>query len=132
MLDRAYASPDGIYREGDTTAIAGTRGARDIFSDVLLGLGLIDRLPGSRFSTVRTLQKTQRVIGHSLGGTVAHQWAPRRTTAYNPGISPFDPWRTGKVIRNRGDPVSLFWRSAKNVEHRPVWGWSAHGLSSFR
>lgn len=97
-------------------AVAGTRGPRDVVSDVLALAGQPDVLPGSRYRTAAKAlhdhPEVDRVVGHSLGGYIASELADSDVSgvAYNPAVPLVQPLPGGaatSVVRDASDLVSL-------------------------
>jgi hypothetical protein len=145
-LERAYQQGDA-YAYGDTLYIAGSHTARDWFDDVtkipkwqnvpggfnpvvdLMNTGLGKKVLGTgdlrkseRYGAAEKALKAnpniKRVVGHSLGGSVALElqknYSGLESRTY--GAPVWDPLgKDGKVDRYRNwfDPVSVFDRSAE-------------------
>ena len=111
-LDRAYATPEGIFTDGDTEYIAGTKSFGDAVDDLSIPLGMT-RGTARYESAARTLAanpKIRRVIGHSLGGAVALQLQKDIPTlnsrTYGAPVLSFSG--SSERMRSLGDPVSMF------------------------
>ena len=125
----------------------GTSSLRDIFTDSLVLTGGVESFKKSahfkenvrktkyaidRYGTNRRV----KLIGHSLGGTTAHEIGRLldvESTAFNPGSSPFSGersieqtiynyWRQprttsskNRIIRNAYDPLSFFAKGSLNL-----------------
>jgi hypothetical protein len=124
-LDRAYEQGDS-YTRGDTMYIAGSHTARDWYDDVTKIPFWGDVRKSERYQQAdKMLQKNpqiRNVIGHSLGGSVAHELQ----TAH-PGLksvtygSPSISWGTKggeNRFRNAWDPVSVFDRGATQLVNK--------------
>ena len=119
-LQRAYAQGD-TYVWGDTLYIAGSHTARDWFDDVTKVPFWGDLRGAERYEaaekTLKAHRNIRRVVGHSLGGSVAlelqknYKGLASRTYGA-PVWDPFgeDHMKYGKVERynNLFDPVSMF------------------------
>lgn len=76
-LDKAYASPHGYYydRENRSFYIAGTRDFMDVATDVTLlpaqKMKYSQRERDSNVFVQQNLQEIDRIVGHSMGGSVA-------------------------------------------------------------
>lgn len=68
-LHKAYASKSGLYSNGDTLFVAGTRDAADVASWPTLPF--TGRLTRRYFDAARIAPGHNRFVGHSLGGAVA-------------------------------------------------------------
>jgi len=125
-LDNAYASPDGVFKQGDTMYIAGTRlpSPSDIVDDLMIPLGLTSH--GHRYADAEKQLNPQikRVVGHSLGGSVALELAKNhnlRSEVYGTPALSFEPSATRH--RHDWDLVSIFDRGASST---PSPGWNPH------
>ena len=109
-LDKAYASEHNVYAEGDTLFISGTQTAGDLVDDLSIPLGMTNRT--KRYAEANAvMQKNagiKRVVGHSLGGsvalTIAQQYQLESRTYGAPVIS----FTGGERYRNVGDPIAAF------------------------
>ena len=133
-MAKAYASPDGLYKEGGRLYIAGTRGGQDVMD-----------WPKIAFGTFRNSAIYQRaepafkedpginmVIGHSSGGSAAleleKRFPDRKVTSvtYNaPVFSPMNPGQLAEKdqplrFKTLGDPVALFDDNARITVKAPV------------
>jgi len=68
-LEKAYASKSGLFSEGDTLFIAGTRDAVDVASWPTLPF--TGRLTKRYIDALPIAPAHHRFVGHSLGGAVA-------------------------------------------------------------
>jgi hypothetical protein len=72
-LEKAYNSPNYLYKDNDTLYVAGTQTRRDVWDDLKIPFGL------TRYSQryqdadkiVQQDPSINNVVGHSLGGSVA-------------------------------------------------------------
>ncbi len=121
-LQRAYSQGDS-YARGDTLYIAGSHTAKDWYDDVTKVPFWGDLKNSTRYQqaekALRANPNIRRVVGHSLGGSVAlelqKKYPQLESRTYGaPVWSP--PGTEGKSerYRNLGDPVSIFDRSATN------------------
>lgn len=136
MLERAYAAGHPLESDG-TLYVPGTGAdiVHDLIDDALLAAGL---KPGHRSGEAESaLSGVHTLVGHSLGGTVAHQVALEhglRSRAYNPGSSPLTVLKGTKknrIIRHGLDLVSS---STFGAEEEPLASMAPlyrHGISSF-
>jgi len=129
----------------------GTQDLEDVATDVLLGLGGEDALKKSyKYKKARELVKSIqsvlpqnpiKLVGHSLGGSVAHQLGKElnvQSVAFNPGSSPLSGKKTlaqdviayavkegdtddpkHVVLRNAWDPISYFEKDVSHVISHP-------------
>jgi pimeloyl-ACP methyl ester carboxylesterase len=68
-LQKAYSSRSGLYSEGDTLFIAGTRDVTDVAS--WPSLPFTGRLTKRYADAIQVAPGHNRFVGHSLGGSVA-------------------------------------------------------------
>ncbi len=121
-LDRAYQQGDA-YTRNTTMFVAGSHTARDWYDDVTKipfwgGVQKSERYQqADKMLTANPQVRT--VIGHSLGGSVAHELQKN-----HPGLksvtygAPSISWGTGggeNRFRNAYDPVSMFDRGATRL-----------------
>ena len=135
-LENAYAQGD-TYAHGDTLYIAGTHNLQDVFDDVSKVPFWGDVRQSARYQAAEKALEAnpniKRVVGHSLGGSVALELQKNHTgldsrTYSAPAWDPMsqDQLR-GKVerYRNLTDPVSFFDGSANNrIKWNPFTSWS--------
>ena len=72
-LQKAYNSPNYIYKDNDTLYLAGAKTARDICGDLKIPFGLT-RYSKRYMDTDKVLQQDPNVhnlVGHSLGGSAS-------------------------------------------------------------
>ena len=133
-LKRAYEDPDGIYRDGETLYIAGTKSFSDAIDD--LKLPIYQTRNTKRYKDVdKSLQDyaidvdgkknygIKNVVSHSLGSAVGQQINEDygnifQTRSYGaPFISRQRPDDTGQnlTIRGSNDVVSMFDRGAITI-----------------
>ena len=111
-LDRAYATPEGIFTDGATEYIAGTKSFGDAVDDLSIPFGMT-RGTARYESAARTLAanpQIRRVVGHSLGGAVALQLQKDLPTlgsrTYGAPVLSFSG--SSERMRSLGDPISMF------------------------
>jgi len=122
-LALAYASPDGLHVSGDTLYVSGTRTYSQVsqnpfhewMQDALIPFGGTSHL--DRFQSASNhLFGIQRVVGHSMGGSVALELQKRypdlTATTYNAPVVSFSG---GDRFRDQYDPISFFDRGAQLV-----------------
>lgn len=83
-LERAYATSNRLYVEGDTLYIAGTQDAVDIVDDAKLPFDGVSRT-ARYLAAERILEQNpeiDHIVGHSLGASVAADLALRLSTTY--------------------------------------------------
>ena len=133
-LKRAYEDPNGIYRDGETLYIAGTKSFQDVVDD--LKLPFYQTRNTKRYKDVdKFLQDyaididgkkhygMKNVVSHSLGASVGQQINDDygnifQTRSYGaPFISRQKPDDTGQNLRIRGsnEVVSMFDRGAITI-----------------
>jgi hypothetical protein len=121
-LDRAYGQGDS-YTRRNVMFVAGSHTVRDWYDDVTKIPIWGDVRKSERYQQADKMLSANRqvdtVVGHSLGGSVAHELALAhpglRTVTYGaPSLS----WRSGgERYRNAWDPVSMFDRGAVQQSH---------------
>ena len=133
-LKRAYEDPDGIYRDGETLYIAGTKSVSDAIDD--LKLPFYQTRNTKRYKDVDKFIQDyaididgkrnygiKNIVSHSLGASVGQQINEDygnifQTRSYGaPFISNQRPEDTGQNLRIRGsnDVVSMFDRGAITI-----------------
>ena len=126
-LKRAYEDPNGIYRDGETLYIAGTKSFQDVVDD--LKLPLYQTRNTKRYKDVDNFIQDyaididgkknygiKNIVSHSLGSAVSQQINNDygnifQTRSYGaPFVSRQKPDETGNNLRFRGsnDVVSMF------------------------
>lgn len=123
-LRRAYADVNGVHHEGDTLYIAGSRGtfllSRDWRNNLRIPLGMVDTTPRYKtaVSFLQLYPHTQRLVGHSLGGSVAKNLARSAGLQYEIYSAPAVTWTDDPHShRHYGDPVSMLDRGARDTLH---------------
>ncbi len=135
-LVNAYAQGD-TYAHGDTLYIAGTHNLQDVFDDVSKVPFWGDVRQSARYQAAEKALEAnpniKRVVGHSLGGSVALELQKNHTglDSRTYGAPAWDPMSQdqlrGKVerYRNLTDPVSFFDGSVNNrIKWNPFTSWS--------
>jgi len=114
-LGLAYSSPDGIHVDGDTMYVAGTRMHSQLSSnpfhewiqDLNILAGRTADLDRYKSATSR-LYDVDRVVGHSMGGSVALELQRRHpdldVTTYG---APVVSFTSGDRFRDPFDPFSV-------------------------
>lgn len=111
-MDDAYSSDSGVFVLDRTAYVSGTRSTSDLFLDIGLPFG--SAFHNRRFQELDRLYhsgRIDRVVGHSLGGAIAHAFGTRNdvevVTYGAPG--PFVKQTIGREVRMRDylDPVSV-------------------------
>ena len=134
-LKRAYEDPDGIYRDGETLYIAGTKDPIDVWDDVSK-LPFYQTRNTKRYKDVDRFIKDyaididgkknygiKQIVSHSLGASVGQQINEDygnifQTRSYGaPFISRQKPEDVGQNLRIRGsnDVVSMFDRGGITI-----------------
>ena len=72
-LQKAYSEDTGVWTEGSTMYVAGTKSAGDVWGDLKIPLGLTSWSQRYKDAerTLQAMTQVSRVVGHSLGGAVA-------------------------------------------------------------
>ncbi len=124
-LENAYSQGD-TYAYGDTLYIAGTHNLQDVFDDVSKVPVWGDVRQSARYQAAEKALEAnpniKRVVGHSLGGSVALELQKNHTglDSRTYGAPVWDPTGQDKLYgkveryRNLTDPVSFFDGSANN------------------
>jgi len=128
-LDIAYQQPNGIFVQGDTMYIAGTRlpSVSDMRDDLLIPMGMTAH--GQRYVDAKShlTDRIKRVVGHSLGGSVALELAKTHqiaTEVYGAPVASLQPSSTRH--RYNWDPVSMLDRGAASSSSP---GWNPHSYA---
>jgi hypothetical protein len=139
-LGKAYASDNSTHIDGEDMYIAGTKTARDVFSDwIKIPLGL------TRYSTrykeaeevLKANPQVKNLIGHSLGSAVSDELSKRNeakqlnTTLYGSPFVDFTGKQSDNRYRHKFDPVSILDRKAKTVDLGLVSPLEAHGYDQY-
>lgn len=123
-ISAAYDAANGIFAHGDTMYIAGTRSVRDALQDTMIPFGLTAHT--DRFKEAQNALNPQikRVVGHSLGGSVALELAKKHnldSETYAAPVVSFEP--SAKRHRHEWDPISILDRGASST---PSPSWNPH------
>jgi len=125
-LDIAYKQPSGIFVQDDTMYIAGTKlpSLNDMADDFLIPFGMTAH--GHRYASAKAAltPKIKRVVGHSLGGSVALELAKeKQLQSETYGAPVFSTSESSTRHRYNWDPISMFDRGATSA---PSPGWNPH------
>jgi pimeloyl-ACP methyl ester carboxylesterase len=114
-LDKAYASENKIYIEGDTMFVAGTASFGDAVDDVNIPIGMTSRTKRYEQASMALAKSPQvtRIVGHSLGGAVTLQIAQQHNLVSRTYGAPVMSFSGGDRYRGKFDPVSMFDYGAK-------------------
>jgi pimeloyl-ACP methyl ester carboxylesterase len=131
-MRKAYAAPDGLFKDGNKLFIAGTRGARDVADWPKIALGTFK---GSKIykraePALKADPEITTVIGHSAGGTAALELEkafPGRVTSITYGAPVFSPMNPGQLkeadqplrFKVVGDPVAILDENARVTLQAP-------------
>ena len=140
-LSKAYASNNSTHIDGDTLFIAGTKTARDVFSDwIKIPLGL------TRYSTrykeaeevLKANPQVKNLIGHSYGSKVPTELLKTHPdknleikAMYGSPFVDFTGKKSDNRYRHKFDFVSLLDRGAKTVDIGLVSPLKAHGYTNY-
>jgi len=139
-LSKAYASNNSTHIDGDTLFIAGTKTAKDVFSDwIKIPLGL------TRYSTrykeaeevLKANPQVKKLVGHSYGSAVSDELSKRNeskqlnTTMYGSPFVDFTGKQSDNRYRHKFDFVSILDRGAKTVDLGLVSPLKAHGYAGY-
>jgi hypothetical protein len=121
-LEKAYNSPDYLYKDGDTLYIGGTQTARDVWDDLKIPFGLT-RYSQRYMDADKVLQKDPEIknlVGHSLAGSVAlefqknHPERDYRTITYGAPVNSDNP--SNERFRKKNDIVSFLDSGAQSLD----------------
>ena len=139
-LEKAYASKDKTYVDGDTEYIAGTdpTNPRDLWDDLKIPFGLMKY--SNRYKqaekTLKGNPKVSHLVGHSMGEAVGEEMEKTNENlslvGYGaPVIS--KPGSSETDYRHAGDPISMFDRGAKTIggSINPIAAHSYTGYTGF-
>ena len=136
-LRRAYEREDGLYDFGGALYIAGTKDPIDVAEWYKLPAGKVNRTKRYKdalFHLKMMDKPPQRLVGHSLGASVAQSlgedWGTE-VRAY--GTPAFDPMGRGEKehtlrFRHWGDPVGSL-DSGAGIVKAP--GWNPHSFQGY-
>ena len=132
-MRQAYASPDGLHKQGSTLYIAGTRGVSDVMDWW--------RIPTGTFQGSEIYKRAEpvfkadpniaTVVGHSAGGTAAleleKRFPGRGVTSVTYGAPVFSPMRADQLRQEDrplrfkvvGDPVAALDENARTTWKAP-------------
>ena len=110
-LVKAYATPSGLYRQGNVLYIAGTKSFGDVLDDLKIPFNDVEDTQRYR-DAEPLLHGVDIVVGHSLGGSVALTLADRHhltPVTYGAPVLDLNPFDSSGSNRHRhaGDPVAL-------------------------
>ena len=133
-LDTAYAAKQNAFLDRDGTLyVAGTKDVHDVMDWPKLPLGQVKKT--ARYKEVMDLlngRRPTRVVGHSLGASVANALAKEfdipSTLIANPGFAMRKPRSDQRRIRHTGDPVAMFDRAAEAIASS---SWNTHQYADF-
>ena len=139
-LSKAYASDNSTHIDGDTLFIAGTKTARDVFSDwikIPLGLTRYSKRYKEAEDALKANPQVKNLIGHSLGSAVSDELSKRnedkqlKTTLYGSPFVDFTGKQSDNRYRHKFDPVSILDRGSKTVDLGLVSPLKAHGYDGY-
>jgi hypothetical protein len=107
-LDKAYTSEHNVYVEGDTLFVSGTSSLGDVVDDASIPLGMTNRTKRYQEASQALSRNPQvkRVVGHSLGGSVALTIAQKHNLEGRTYSAPVVGLKGGERYRAMGDPIS--------------------------
>jgi len=121
-LEKAYNSPDYLYKDDDTLYIGGTQTARDVWGDLKIPFGLT-RYSQRYMDADKVLQQDpdiKNLVGHSLAGSVAFEFQKNhpernyRTITYGAPVNSNNP--SNERFRKDGDIVSFLDSGAQSLD----------------
>jgi hypothetical protein len=109
-LQKAYSQDNGVWTEGNTMYVAGTKSAQDVWDDVKIPFGLTSWSQRYKDAerTVNAMPQVKRVVGHSLGGAVALELQKNKGKEATTYGAPVFSAAGGDRHRQLGDPVAMF------------------------
>ncbi len=109
-LRKAYGEDTGVYTEGSTMYVAGTKSLQDVFDDLKIPFGLtaLSQRYKDAERTLSAMPQVSRVVGHSLGGAVALELQKNKGTEVTTYGAPVFSTTGGDRHRQLGDPVAMF------------------------
>ena len=140
-LDKAYASNNSTYIDGETLYIAGTKTRQDIFSDwVKIPLGLTKHT--HRYKEAEDVLKAnpnvKKLVGHSLGSAVSDELRKQHPdkqleikALYGSPFVDFTGKQSENRYRHKFDPISFLDRGSKTVDLGLVDPLTAHGYDQY-
>jgi len=136
-LEKAYNSPNYLYKDNDTLYVAGTQTRRDVWDDLKIPFGLTRY--SQRYEDADKIIKQdpsiKSLVGHSLGGSVALEFQKNypdrdfQAITYNAPVNSVTPSKD----RFRGivDPVSYQDYGAQIVLKMPSTSRDIHSYKDF-
>jgi len=123
-LDTAYQQTNGIFVVANTMYIAGTKSPRDVMDDLLIPFSQTQHSSRFQEAEKRLTPKITRVVGHSLGGSVALELAKKHSLSSEVyGTPVFSASESSTRHRHDWDPISIFDRGAVSTASP---GWNPH------
>ena len=128
-LQKAYGEDSGVWTEGSTMYVAGTKSLQDVFDDLKIPFGLTSWSQRYKDAerTLKAMPQLNRAVGHSLGGAVALELQKNKgleTTTY--GAPVFSLTSGGDRHRQFLDPVAMFDFAAQTTLPRSL---NPHGYA---
>ena len=140
-LGKAYASDNSTHIDGDTLFIAGTKTARDVFSDwikIPLGLTKYTKRYKEAEDVLKANPNVKKLVGHSLGSAVSDELRKQHPdkqleikALYGSPFVDFTGKQAENRFRHKFDPVSMLDRGSKTVDLGLVDPLTAHGYSGY-
>jgi len=120
-LEKAYASKNKTFVDGDTEYIAGTdpKNPQDIWDDLKIPFGLMKY--SNRYKqaekTLRENPGVKHLVGHSMGVSVGEEMEKTNNLSLVGYGAPIvsEPGANETDYRHGGDPISMFDKGAKTI-----------------
>ena len=122
-LNNAYKNANKIHVQGNTIFVAGTSDLKDVYDDITKIPFYGDIKNSTRYNQAKTVldanPNINKIIGHSLGGSVALQFQKDNnkfdTITYSAPVLQLNPFVTGNRFRFQYDPISMLDNGAITV-----------------
>ena len=140
-LGKTYASNSSTHIDGENMYIAGTKTARDVFSDwikIPLGLTRYSKRYKEAEDVLKENPQVKNLVGHSLSSAVSDELRKAHPdqnleikAMYGSPFVDFTGKQSDNRFRHKFDPVSILDRGSKTVDLGLVSPLKAHGYSDY-
>jgi len=136
-LEKAYSSPNYLYKDNDTLYVAGTQTRRDVWDDLKIPFGLT-RYSQRYEDADKIIQQDPSIkslVGHSLGGSVALEFQKNypdrdfQAITYNAPVNSVT--QSKDRFRGIADPISYQDYGAQVVLKVPSTSRDIHSFKDF-